>query len=146
LKGKLENIYFLQSNFDPCLFISEQVICLVYVDGNLFFSPDQASIAEVIAKLKLEGLELEIEDDIAGFLGVHIDRKHDGTIHLTQTGLIGRIIKALDLQPYQHLKQMPCEQGCLGADLDGEPPHATYNYRSVLGQVGYLKDYTFRDI
>jgi hypothetical protein len=29
LKGKLENIDFVQSDFDPCLFISDQVICLV---------------------------------------------------------------------------------------------------------------------
>jgi hypothetical protein len=112
----------------------------------LSFSPDQASIAELIAKLKLEGLGLEIEDDVAGFLGVHIDRKVDGTIHLTQTGLIDRIIKALDLQPDQHPKQTPCEQGCLGADLDGKPPHATYNYRSVAGQVGYLKGHSRPDI
>jgi hypothetical protein len=50
--------------------------------------------------MKLEGLEfeLEIEDDVAGFLGVHIDIKNYGIIHLTQTGLIDRIIRALDLQ------------------------------------------------
>jgi hypothetical protein len=144
LKGKLENIYFVQSDFDQCLFISDQVIFLVCIDDTLFFSPDQASISEVIEKLKLEGLELEmeIEDDVARFLGVHIDRKVDGTIHLTQTGFIDRIIKSLDLQPDQHPKQMPCKQGCLGADLDGERPHATYNYRSMVGQVGYLQSHS----
>jgi hypothetical protein len=57
-----------------------------------------SSIAEVIEKLKREEFEFEIEDDVAGFLGVHIDRRIDGTIHLTQTGLIDRIIKALDLR------------------------------------------------
>jgi hypothetical protein len=119
LKEKLEKIDCVQSDFDPCLFISDQVICLVYVDDTLFFSPNQTGITEVIEKLKREELELEIEDDVAGFLGVHIDRRIDGTIHLTQTGLIGRITKALDLQSDQHPKQTPCEQGCLGADLNG---------------------------
>jgi hypothetical protein len=146
LKGKLENIDFVQSDFDPCLFISDRVICFVYVDGTLFFSPDQTSIAEVIEKLKREELELEIEYEVAIFLGVHIDRNIDGTIHLTQTGLIDGIIKALDLQLDQHQKQTTCEQGCLGADLNGEPDQATYNYLSVVGQVGYLKGHLRPDI
>jgi hypothetical protein len=115
----------MQNDFDQCLFICDQVICLVYVDDTLFFSLDQTGIAEVIAKLKVEGLELDIEDDVAGFLGVHIDRKVDGTIHLMQTRMICRIIKVLNLQADQHPKQMPCEQGCLGTELDGEPPRAT---------------------
>jgi hypothetical protein len=78
LKGKLDNIDFVQSDFDPCIFISDEVICLFYVDDTLFFSPDQTSIAEVIAKLKLKGLELEIENDVAKFLGVHIDQRLTG--------------------------------------------------------------------
>jgi hypothetical protein len=77
---------------------------------------------------------------------VHIDRKIDGTIHLTQTGLIDSIIKSLDLRPGQYPKQTPCEQGCLGADLNGEPVQATYNYRGVVGQVGYLKGHSRPDI
>jgi hypothetical protein len=109
----LEHVDFVQSDFDQCLFISDQVICLVYVDDTLFLSSDQTGIAEVIAKLKVEGLELEIEDDVAGFLGFNIDRKVDGTIHLMQTRLIGRIAKVFNLQADQHPKQMPCEQGCL---------------------------------
>jgi hypothetical protein len=98
LKGKLENIDYVQTDFDPRLFISDQVICLVFADDTSFFSPDKTSIAEVIEKLKREEFEFEIEDDVAGFLGVHIDRRIDGTIHLTQAGLIDRIIKALDLR------------------------------------------------
>jgi hypothetical protein len=35
-----------------------------------------------------------------------------------------------------------CEQGCLGTDLDGEPPRATYSYCSVIGQTGYLKGHS----
>jgi hypothetical protein len=52
---------------------------------------------------------------------------------------INWIIKAIDIQPDQHPKQTPCKQGYLGADIDREPPHAIYNYRSIVGQVGYLK-------
>jgi hypothetical protein len=119
LESSLENISFVQSEFDACLFISDKVICIVYVDDTLFFSPDQEHITKQISKLIGNGFEVEIEDDIAGFLRIHIERKVDGTIHLTQLGLIDRIIKALNLQAGQHPNSTPAEQGCLGADLDG---------------------------
>jgi hypothetical protein len=37
-------------------------------------------------------MDLEVESDVAGFLGVLISKKPDGTIHLTQTGLIQIIL------------------------------------------------------
>ena len=75
LKGKLEEAG-LQSNpeVDPCLFVSDKVICLVYVDDTLFFSPDPKYIKEVTDKLRNLGMELEEEDSVAGFLGVDIAR------------------------------------------------------------------------
>ena len=39
LKENLIKVGFTQSHADPCLFISENVICLVYVDDTLFYSP-----------------------------------------------------------------------------------------------------------
>ena len=39
LKSKLERVGFKQANdIDPCLFISDKVICLVYVDDILLFA------------------------------------------------------------------------------------------------------------
>jgi hypothetical protein len=58
------------------------------------------------------GMHLEVEDDVAGFLGVLIDRKSDGTIHMTQTGLTDRIIKALNIGDLP-MKRTPAEYGCL---------------------------------
>jgi Reverse transcriptase (RNA-dependent DNA polymerase) len=40
LKSKLEAVGFRsQEDLDPCLFISDKVICLVYVDDTLFLFP-----------------------------------------------------------------------------------------------------------
>jgi Reverse transcriptase (RNA-dependent DNA polymerase) len=52
LKGKLEEVGFTQSKHDQCLFISDTVICLVYVDDTLFFAPEQRYIDKVLTKLK----------------------------------------------------------------------------------------------
>jgi len=68
---------FTQSQTDPCLFISENVICLVYVDDMLFYSPNETDLDIVFEKLRKLNMELKVEDDVAGFLGVLI-KKLDG--------------------------------------------------------------------
>ena len=52
LKGNLLKCKYKQSKFDPCLFISDSVICLVYVDDCLFFAKDQTSIDLSIKDIK----------------------------------------------------------------------------------------------
>ena len=89
---------FKQSEVNPCLVISEKVICLVYVDDTLFFSPDLSDIDRVLKKLKGLKIELNIEDDVAGFLGVLIKKLDEGRIELTQTGLIKRILEAMAIE------------------------------------------------
>jgi hypothetical protein len=94
LNGNLESIGFMSNDdLDPCLFVSDKVIALVYIDDTLFYSPKQESIDDVINGLRECGMEMDVEDDVAGFLGVDIqDRRHvDGTIKLTQLGLAKRV-------------------------------------------------------
>jgi hypothetical protein len=50
-----------------------RVIVLVYVDNTLLFSPNDAYVDDVISKLQQSYMELEVEDSVAGFLGVHIE-------------------------------------------------------------------------
>jgi hypothetical protein len=61
LKAKLESIGFeANDNINPCLFILDKVICLVYVNNTLFFSPKEEFINEVIDKLSKSDLDLEV--------------------------------------------------------------------------------------
>eukprot|EP00978_Attheya_sp_CCMP212_P008524 scaffold19997_cov34-Attheya_sp.AAC.1 len=78
LKSKLVENGFEQSSEDPCLFKSENVICLVYVDDCLFFSAKEEYIAEKIDGLCNSGLLLDVKDDVSGFLGVLITGREDG--------------------------------------------------------------------
>ena len=43
-------------------------------------------------------MSLDLEDDFAGFLGVHIEKRKDGTTKLVQEGLTKRIIAALGVE------------------------------------------------
>jgi hypothetical protein len=82
---------------------------------------------------------------MAGFLEVLIDREEDGTIHMTQTGLTGRIITALNIGNLP-IKQTPAEYGCLGKNEFGDPPQSTYSYMSVIGMLQYLQGHSRPDI
>jgi hypothetical protein len=91
LKGQLKRVGLKPSNADQCLFVSN-VICLVYVDDTLFCEQNEGYCNHHCRSTEME---LEEEDDLASFLGVHIKRHPDSTIHLTQKGFINRVIKAL---------------------------------------------------
>ena len=71
LKEKLEAVGLKsQSQVDPCLFMSDKVIVLVYVNDT---SPKREWINKVMQKIKKQHLELKIEDRVTGFLCVHIN-------------------------------------------------------------------------
>ena len=145
LKENLEGVGFeAQTDIDPCLFISEKCICLVYVDDTLFFSPDPAYIEDTIERLRDRGMELEAEDSVAGFLGVHIERNEsDQSIKLTQKGLIKRIISSLETDKGIHT---PTTVDALPIDPEGDPPDQDYNYASVVGMLLYLSGHSRPDI
>jgi hypothetical protein len=95
---KLEACGLEQLKFDPCLFIGPDVICVVYVDDLIFWSKDVPQINQVAMKLRVLCVDLEQEDNVAGFLGVTLDRDAStGLLKMKQTGLIKRVIKALRL-------------------------------------------------
>jgi Reverse transcriptase (RNA-dependent DNA polymerase) len=147
LKAKLESIGFVsQVDLDPCLFITDKVICLVYVDDTLFYASKAEYIDQVIQQIKDSDMDLEVEGEVAGFLGVHMHRDdNQHTITLTQTGLIKRIIEAVGVT---HLppKCTPADHVPLVKDTNGDPVNGTFNYSSVIGMLQYLQNHTRPDI
>ena len=96
------------------------MICVVYVDDCLFFSRQKVHINRAIQYIKDTGMDLNVEDDVAGFLGVHLNHKDNGQVALTQTGLIDRVISALHLED-ANPKYTPAIKEALGRDLKGFP-------------------------
>ena len=142
LKANLEKADFVQSENDPCLFISDNVICVCYVDDCLWWSPEQRHIDEAIEKVKVN-MDLEVEDSVDGFLGISVDRRigEDGEeeIHLTQKGLIDRVITALGLdKSNSNGVRTPAPDAPLPQDKEGEPHDLGFNYASVVGMAMYL--------
>jgi hypothetical protein len=145
-RDKLIKMGFVQSEADPCLFISSDIICLIYVDDALLFYKDKESINVLIDKMKQERMLFREEESVAGYLGVHIDRRDDGTILLTQKGLADKIVDSLhlsgdDITPVD----TPCTK-YVPIDEDGELAHGEFSYPSVVGQLNYLQGHSRPDI
>ncbi len=155
LKKNLELCGLTQSRLDPCQFIGPNVICVCYVDNCLFFAPDEKDIDDCIKAIKNCGMDLQVEDSVAGFLGVHID--YDMTtnesgnnikeITLLQTGLIDWIIKDLGLTKSTNGVKTPAICDPLPTkDSVGESFNADFNYASIVGMCLYLRNSSQPDI
>ena len=138
LKSKLEHAGFVQCvDVDQCLFVSDKVILLCYVDDCLLYAQNQEDIQEVVQKLRDQKMQLEEESSVEGFLGVDIHRnKTAGTITLTQRGLINRIIEALGVEDLPSVST-PADR-ILHKDENGNPATGDFNYASVIGMAWYL--------
>ncbi len=120
------------------------MICVVYVDDLIFWSKDVPLINEVAMALHKFGVDLEQEDDAAGFLGVTLDCDGpSGLLEMKQIGLIKRVIEALRLDDgYAKRKHTPAESKPLVKDADGEGVHGGFSYSSIVGMLLCLSGHT----
>ena len=61
-----------QSNLDPCLFIGDAVISVMYVDGILMWSTEESHMLELGTNLRRIRVDIEEENGCAGFLMVNL--------------------------------------------------------------------------
>lgn len=78
---KIGNCDMRQSELDPCLFIGDTVVAVIYVDDVLLWSTNKDHIYALGERLRDEGVELEEEGDAAGFWQYWPDRDDTGRSH-----------------------------------------------------------------
>ena len=127
------------SKFDPCLFLSKDLIVICYVADLLLYARDDVIIDDFISHMKeKEHVVLRHEVTAEGFLGVDIKRDGNRTT-LTQVGLKKRNIEALRLNSkYSTATSTPAERTALPRDRNGHPASGTIKYPSVVGMMLYL--------
>ena len=132
---------------EPCLFVKDGIICLVYVDDCLFFGKDEEKIRRLIADIEKEGFHLTVEDDVYAFLGVEVTfNDKTKTVSLVQPGLILKIIKLADLAD-ANSKATPADKDPLGPGFEDDPPHTEeWPYATMIGCLMYLANNTRPDI
>ena len=111
---------------------------ITFVDDCIFGGRDKKGIRAQIKKLKDQKFELDEEDNLSGFLGVDIETLPDKTKRLPQTGLVDRILAAMNLTECNG-RDTPAERGELGSDTEGVVADIGYNYRSIIGMMLYLE-------
>jgi hypothetical protein len=102
----------------------------------------------VIKDIKQAGLDITIKGNLQDFLGINIDQKPNGSIHLTQPHLIDQILEDLRLDADDvKTKSTPAASSKLlsrhtkSVDFDG-----SFNYHSVIGKLNYLEKGSQSDI
>jgi hypothetical protein len=134
-----------QSEHDECLWYGENLILVQYVDDCGIGAPNMEIINDFVQKLKDKGFTLTQEESFAEFLGIKFNPLDDGSIELTQKGLITKILQAANMTDCNP-NALPAAQAALGADKDGEPMQETWNYRAIVGMLLYLSTNTRPDI
>jgi hypothetical protein len=93
-------------------------------------------------------MDLGIESNVSGFLGVHIERdRTTGSITLTQRGLTKQIVTMLNIGSFLLVRTPTSPKKTLPShELDGSPPQGLYSYPSVIGMLLCLANHTRPDI
>ena len=107
---------------------------------------NKMDITKIISLLQDSGLEVELEHDMVGFLGVLIDQNNEKSQYtLTQTGLIERIINILNIKGAKG-RRIPAELRSLPSDKDGNACNESFNFESVVKMLSYLSCHTRSEI
>ena len=141
VKAGIENLGFVSSEADPCLFLhkKKKILLLLYVDDVLLFNEKEEVLQQVIDDLK-RGFSLTEEDlgkrDAFAYLGIEL--QFNGTkVTMTQDGLMEKVFRTTKWEDINGSKT-PAQPRALGADLQGVPFNAEWEYASVVGMLMFL--------
>jgi Reverse transcriptase (RNA-dependent DNA polymerase) len=96
-------------------------VFVVYVDNGILLSPSIENIHECLKEMH-KHFNLTKEGDICYYVGVNIERRADGSIHMTQPQSIKSIIKELNFnQGTKPTKILAYSSRILSAGMDQQP-------------------------
>ena len=135
----VNKVGFRQSKVDEYVFYFGNVMYVLYTDNYILEGTDIKETEKAIEYIKAAKLVITIKCDIQDFLGVNIDQKIYGTIHLTQPHLVDQTLD--DLKMGEDVTQKPTTDASSKAfsrhsnskDFDN-----SFNYQSVIGNLNYM--------
>ena len=134
-----------QSTFDPCLWYGRGLMLVQYVDDMGISAKKQEDIDSFVADLRKEGLVLTQDESFSEFLGIKFEELKDGSINMTQQGLIKKILTTAGMSDCNP-NATPAAQTALGKDPQGEPMNEVWSYRAIVGMLLYLSTNARPDI
>jgi hypothetical protein len=102
---------YVPSRIDPCLFVSETMVICCYIDDLAIWYTNESDFDALIDSFKQDGdeynWELTVEGSLQEYLGIEMKTLPDGSVQLTQRGLIQRILEMTgmtDCNDKRHLR------------------------------------------
>ena len=142
----LKKLGFKKSSYDQCLLYNENAILITFVDDCGLAVKDPKYIDVFVSELQKLGFELHVEGDFSAFLGVAIEKRDDGTIHMHQRGLIKKVLAATKMEDCNGT-HTPASTVALGPHEDDALwPNEAWSYSSIVGMLLYLSTNTRPDI
>lgn len=87
LRKTLEDIGFVCSDYDPCLFIRNDALLCLYVDDAIIHARDDATLDLVLQQLRDANMTFNRDANFSSYLGVLLEHNEDRTKTLSQPGL-----------------------------------------------------------
>jgi hypothetical protein len=140
---KLEG--FKPSQHDPCLLMRHDMLIIMYVDDLGLAAEKMETIDQLIENLRKKKFDLTKEGSFSEYLGIKYDDTADGKVHMSQKGLIDKIIQATGMADCNP-NWIPAMKAPLHKDEEGPDMSEDWNYRSVVGMMLYLTINTRPDI
>lgn len=139
----------VQSDNDPCLFIGNLILVVVYIDDTLMFSKDDA-VSEVGRLLEVKRHRHQTRRLCRRIpqCRCKCEMTDSGPqITLLQTGLTHRIISVLGLSSSLSTNcDTPAKVCALPKEKDGLEAKSNFSYPSVIGMLLYLTGHSRPDI
>ena len=142
---------FVQSKVDKCLFMKDEMVCVIYVDDTIIAGPDPKAIEELITSLGIakeeqrHSFQLRDEGEVGDFLGIRIEKTGIKQFTLSQTGLINKVLKTTKMESCNSCVT-PCSLTALGKDENSDPIDELWDYAVVVGMLMYLATNSRPDI
>ena len=110
---------------------------ILYKDDSIVSGPNQEDLDAVVADPKKASFGVTTEGTLEDFLGMNIDIRKDGSIHLTQTHLIEKIVKVLGKEnPKTSSKSTPAQPYKISdSHKQSENFNKILHYISVIGKL-----------
>ena len=151
LKAGLLERGFTQSILDPCLFMKENMMCVIYVDDTIIAGPDSKEIDKLITSLGVakeeqrHTFELRDEGEVGDFLGIRIEKGANNSFVLTQSGLINKVLKEASMTDCNS-SPTPANTTPLHIDKNGDELNESWEYPTIIGMLMYLATNSRPDI
>ena len=145
IKKGIKEHGFMPSKVDPCLFIKQSVLLVLYTDDAAFFSPSAQAVDDEIASLK-KAFNLTDEGELQDYLGTRFICHTDGRMELQQQKSIDNCLNLLGMGKDKEkgkLHDTPAESSkILHADSNRMDRKQIWNFCAVVGCLNYLQAMT----